>query len=694
MESAVGAAADVSEIVTKSSAAGRRPIYFNEFNVRMGRMSYLPLVSGLLRAHAETSERIRAHYRFKPFIYYIDSFDNVMARYDEAPAIAAFSLAMWNEQLNLRVAAEVKRRWPDCRVVVGGAQVPHKAAEYLAQHRFIDIAVRGEGEETFTEILEKLLDGDDLSGIPGVTWRDPLSGEIRAAEGERPFNRDLNQYPSPYLEGLFDDLIAAQNDGLEFQAIIETNRGCPFHCTFCYWGRGGLSRKYRYHEIDRVYAEIEWCARSKIRYVFNADSNFGMYKRDSEIAQHIVAMKQRYGFPEKFRTCYGKNTDEKIFQIGSLFHRHQLEKGITLSRQSNDEQVLKNIKRANIKMSTYQNLQMRFNDEDIPIYSELILGLPGETTETWQRGVAELLEAGLKNQLFIYLCQVFPNTDLGDPEYQAKFAIKTQRVELNEIHGSVRDRAWVTEYEDIVVQTETMTTDEWKRMVVFSWLTMTLHSLKLGFFVMLYLFDRLSVRHTDFIAYLAERRMPAGRGAMMREEIGHFEAKIAAMLAGGGRGYELKGYGDIYWDVEEASFLRIAERLDQFYDELHDLLRSFLDARGVDYDATELAEVVRYQRLRIPIPEGDRPTEQLFTTNLPEYFATRFSSAPVPLMPIGQTMTTDPVDFGGVRERFARETILWGRKSGTMLVRCDYDPPTAPMVLPSANSPAHVAAAD
>jgi len=71
-----------------------------------------------------------------------------------------------------------------------------------------------------------------------------------------------------------------------------------------------------------IWREIDWMADQKIRYVFNADSNFGMHRRDQEIADYLVATKQRTGFPHKFRTCYGKNTDEKIFAIGRLFHEH------------------------------------------------------------------------------------------------------------------------------------------------------------------------------------------------------------------------------------------------------------------------------------------------------------------------------------------------------------------------------------
>ena len=478
-------------------------VYLNEFNMRMGRLCYLPLVSGILRASAETREEVTDNYEFMPFHYRIDRADTILAAYD-APHVAAFSLSMWNEQLNLAVAAEVKSRWPECLVVFGGPQVPHEPTSYMQQHAFIDIAVRGEGEETFGDILCRHLESRDFSGIPGVSFREEGSGAIVCAGDDRPFQRSLDDYPSPYLEGLYDELIAAQGENLEFQAIIETNRGCPFKCTFCFWGRGGLSRKYRYHSMDRVFAEIDWCGRNGIQYVFNADSNFGMHKRDQEIAEFIVETKHKYGAPDKFRTCFGKNTDDKIFRIGSLFAEHDLCKGVTLARQSNDEDTLKAIKRGNIKMSSFSNLQRRFTAAGVPLYAELILGLPGETVATWERGVDELLVAGFENQLFIYLCQVYPNTELADPAYLEQYGMRTVVAELHEIHGEERDAAWPTEYETLVVATSSMSHDEWQRMVTFSWLTMLMHGMKVGHYVLAYLIRRHDVSPSALFGYIVE----------------------------------------------------------------------------------------------------------------------------------------------------------------------------------------------
>lgn len=650
-----------------------RKVYFNEFNLLMGGSTYLPLVSGLLRAHAETSATVRDVYAFAPYLFHLGPLDEILDQYQE-PSVAAFSLSMWNEQLSLRVARTVKERFPDCLIVFGGAQVPHDARDYMVEHAFIDVAVRGEGEETFTEILERFANGETFEGIAGTTWRSG-DGDLKFNPKERPFNRDLDAYPSPYLNGLFDDLMATRRD-LTFQAIIETNRGCPFKCTFCYWGKGGLSRKYRYHSLERVKAEIEWMGQQGIRYVFNADSNFGMHRRDMEIAEYLVETKKRYGAPEKFRTCYGKNTDEKIYAIGSLFRANDMEKGITISYQSYDDIVQKNIKRDNIKLSSAEELQRKFNEQDIPIYTELILGLPGETPATWYNGVDRILESGLKNQLFIYICQVFPNTDLGDPAYQERFGVKTQRIEINEIHGSLRDPSWVPEYEHIVIQTKSMSTEEWRRMLMFSWFTMVFHSLKVGFFLCGYLYRRHGVAYSEFLTHLADGRFDHSICPILARERQIFTEKTDALLGGGGRGCECPRYGEIYWDEEEASFLRIAEDFDAFYRELNGVAERFLVDRGVSFDEQELAEILYYQAMRMPRQQPPQIVDSTFAFNVPEYFETFFDREPVDLQRKSQNLVTAPKDFGHDSAAYARESILWARKSGTMLVSATINEPT------------------
>jgi putative methyltransferase len=658
----------------------KKRLYFNEYNVRMGGFSYLPLVSGLLRAYAETVPEIKDHYEFMPFIYAMDLADRILAQYTEPPDVACFSSVMWNEQLNYHIAARVKAAYPNALIVFGGPNVPmppqHSIENWMRAHRFVDVAVRAEGEEPFVDVLMRALDSRGFSGIPGVAFRN-RDGTLAFDASDRPFKRSMEEYPSPYLEGLYDGLLEwGDRNGHQFQAIIETNRGCPFPCTFCYWGRGGLSRRYRYRDMDKVRAEIDWMGRHGIRYVFNADSNFGMAERDQEIAEFIVATKQRYGFPEKFRTCFGKNTDARIFKIGALFHANQLEKGITLARQSNDLTTLKNIRRSNIKMATYVNLQEQFNDRDIPVYGELILALPGETKETWRRGVDELLEAGTRNQLFIYLCQVLPNTEMAEDGYRERFGIQTRVIQLAEIHGQERPRDFVQEFEEIIVHTNSMPLEDWKEALRFSYVLMLFHSLKIAYYVMILLLDRFNLKMSEFVQFVAERRFSAGAD-MMTAELDFYDDLIARMLnRGNHRGTILPDYGDIYWDVEEASFLRITRDTGRFYRQLTGIIHEFLAATEIDGRADEqlIDQAVLYQKLRIPHQTSgvDSRTEVRFDWNLPEYFEKRFSTHRVPLDRRPTLMTTCPVDWAGDSRRFARESILWGRKSGTMLVSHSY----------------------
>jgi radical SAM superfamily enzyme YgiQ (UPF0313 family) len=655
-------------------------VYFNEYNVKMDGVSYLPLVSGLLRAYAETFPDIKSGYQFEPFIYSMDEPEKILAQYTEPPDSACFSSVMWNEQLNYHVAQAIKKKYPNCLIVFGGPNVPmpplHSVEDWMMAHPFVDLACRAEGEELFVDILKRYLHSRDFSDIPNVACRAP-NGEIKYCDRERPFKRSMDEYPSPYLEGYYDDLLKwGRKAGHQFQAIIETNRGCPFPCSFCYWGKGGLSRKYRYKNMDKVFAEIEWMGRNEIKYVFNADSNFGMNARDQEIADWIVAIKNKYGFPEKFRTCFGKNTDEKIFKIGALFHENNLEKGITLARQSNDPETLRNIRRDNIKMSTYDNLQKQFNDLDMPVYGELILGLPGETEESWRRGMDELLEAGTKNQLFVYICQVFANTEMATTAYREKFGIKTKRIKLAEIHGRARPPEFVQEYEEVIVETNSMNLKGWKASLKFSYVLMLFHSLKIAYYVMIFLLDRYGIKMSEFIQFVAERRYAPAQALMMDRELEFYDSLINRMLDDGEhRGTVMHEYGDIYWDVEEASFLRITQDTDTFYQELLDIVMVFLQKKGIEHsdDIEQIRQALIYQKMRIP-DQKKVETEKIkmnFDFNFPEYFDRRFNSNEVKLQKKPMWLEIMPPTFED-KKQFAKVTVLWGRKSGAMLVKGAY----------------------
>jgi putative methyltransferase len=393
-----------------------------------------------------------------------------------------------------------------------------------------------------------------------------------------------------------------------------------------------------------------------------------MIKRDLEIARYFVETKLKYGFPEKLRVCYGKNAEDNIYKIGKLLHKYDMEKGITMSPQSRCAEALSNVGRKNIKLSVYNNLQKKYNQDNIPIYTELILGLPGETYQSFVKGIEEIMQAGIKNQLFGYFCQVYPNTELDDKEYRKKFKISTVTIPLNEIHAAVRPEGLIPEYEEIVVSTLSMPVEDWKRAAVISWIMQLFHGLKLGFYILIYLVDRYSVKYTDFFEYIGLLKIKSEKIKMLKDEVIFFYKSLDSILQGGPRGWVMPDFGNIYWEIEEASYLNISHDKENFYNDMYVVAKEYLDRIGVAFIDDELKEVVEYQKARVPDYKPLTKREYYFKHNLPEYFETYFLRDRESLANVPQVMIlTDAKDYNGDKKAFAREIVVYGRKSDKML---------------------------
>lgn len=478
----------------------KRKVYFFESNVPMDKVIYLPLVSGILQSYAQTFKVLDEAYEFMPYIFMRDTPENMIKDIKD-PAVMAFSVCIWNHQLSLAVASLVKERYPKCQIVFGGPQV---LSGDKMRYPFIDHIIQEEGEKKFVTLLATLI------------------GQEVDCKGH-----NLSNYPSPYTLGLYDRYQADYPE-MKFQAIVETNRGCPFTCTFCYWGQGFEEKKVRHHDLHHVREEAEWIGKNKIPYVFMADANFGMYDRDYEVAKIYCEVKEKYGFPERVRVCYGKNKTENVYKVAKLMHEYGLGKAVTLARQSNNEVALGNIRRSNIKLNVYDELRERYAKDGIPTYTEIILGLPGETKTSFIAGVNEV--AGTETQLFIYHCTVLPNTEMANPEYIAKHGIKTVRVPLTEIHGQIRDPRFVVELEDVIVETATMSQKDWIECAVFSWETQLEHV----FEIELTLGERGRIR-----------------SSFLDIAIGVTQGRSRAQID--------TRYGNIYWEPEEMAYLNLLE---------------------------------------------------------------------------------------------------------------------------------------
>jgi hypothetical protein len=267
---------------------------------------------------------------------------------------------------------------------------------------------------------------------------------------------------------------------------------------------------------------------------------------------------------------------------------------------------------------------------------------------------------------------------MAEEDYRQKFGLRTKVIKLAEIHGQERPPDFVQEFEEIVIETRSMPFEHWRESLRFSYMVMLFHSLKMAYYVLILLLDRYVIRMSEFIDFVANHRFHAEADMIVRE-LDFYDGVIHRMIQHGDhRGTIMPEYGDLYWDVEEASFLRLTKDADRFYAELTAIVFEFLSVRQIPYedDVPLITQTLLYQKLRIPQQTPSRATaiDVVFDCNLPEYFEKRFNSDRTPLRPGPTWMRSTPVDWHEDLRHFARESILWGRKSGTMLVAHTYGP--------------------
>ena len=508
----------------------------------------------------------------------------------------------------------------------------------------------GEGEQTFVNLLRALPTGD-LSSVPNIAFR--RQGEVAFTQRECYY--DLSLFPSPYSSGLFDELVAAEPE-TDFLAVLETNRGCPYSCAYCDWCAG---HRVRHFPMEKVLDEIRWLAEHRVEYIFCGDSNFGMFDRDVEIARALVETKRQYGYPKVFRPCYEKNSADRVFEICRILNSEGMDKGATMAYQTLSPEALKTIGRKNLTLEHFSGLVRRYREAGIPCYSELILGLPGETKESFCRGICRLLESGQHNSLSVYHCEMLPNSDMSDPAYVKKHGIEVIKVPFNHIHSAINRSEEVQEYSYLVRATNTLSRDDWVYANLFSVCVQCFHSLGLLRCFSMYLTAQGVVSYYDFFKELLDYLMASeGRiGSLWRS----FQEKYENSLTGDWN-YHRDVFGNVTWFFEEGAFLEFVCDFDNFFAELAPFLRRFAIKEEI-FD-----EMLKYQRAVVRKPR-DREETVRFRYDFHPYFEKAAEGEYLPLERKDITVTFRPYKKYDDVAEYARETVWFGRRKGATVYR-------------------------
>ncbi|MBR0510577.1 MAG: B12-binding domain-containing radical SAM protein [Clostridia bacterium] len=624
-------------------------IYMVQPSTVYGTNVYLPYTVGSLIAYAFADDTVRREYDFGCFIYKKEELADVIARMEE-PFLIGFSCYLWNYEYNKALAAEVKKKWPRCVTVFGGHQICRESD--VLHGAVADVILFGEGEESFKRVLLAYAGLDELSRIPNAAYR---------RDGRFVFTPEeavcIPQRASPYLGGWFDDILRAEPE-ISFFASVETNRGCPNNCAFCDYGN--IKAHVRLYDAAMVNAEIEWAAAHRIEILFILDANFGLFPRDEAFVDLVIQKKKETGYPQKFQVSFSKNNPDTVFALNKKINDAGMSKGATLSFQSMSPTVQQNIFRKNIPLDHFKRLLQLYRNNGIPTYSELILGLPGETYESFRDGLELLLENGQHSSVILFNCELLNNSVMNSPAYLKKHGIRAVTIEENVYHV-VPSCVPIKEYSRIVVATDTMPEAQWVDANILGVFIRAFHNLGLLQCFAIWLYYEKGVAYTDFyerfIAFAAARP-----DTVVGELLDWMEKKYRDVLRGVGTlTWQDPAFGPITWPMEESVFLMVVRDLGRYSREI----RAFLS--GIVGDEALLRDLWAYQSAVVKTPFL-RKQEIACRWDWRRYFADVYDNRRPTLVQAERRYLIDPGDVPADFPTFAKKTIWFGRRGGQNIV--------------------------
>ena len=402
-----------------------------------------PLSIGLIAAYLLKSRS--DDYEVELFKYPEDFSDAIERK---KPDIVAFANYSWNFYISYEYVRVIKRIYPGMPIIFGGPNYgleKEEVKEFWSKYNLIDFYIVREGEEAFKQLLDSLL-ANEMNPMLIKSQRLEMSNCHYGIQDEVIIGPNLprlsiEDIPSPYLMGLMDKFFD-ENLG----PMIHTTRGCPFSCAFCTEG----SPYYNIVEqrIETLKEELHYIAK-RVRGpldLYISDANFGMFKQDVVKAEILAEMQKIYGYPRYIHVSTGKNQKERVIEIAKMLNGAV---SMAASLQSTNATVLKNVSRSNISINKLTAVGKLANKVEAGTYSEIILGLPGDSFDAHCQSLRDCVNANFDN-IRMYQLIMLPQTEVNTPSSRLKFEIKTKHRVMPRSFG----RYTLAQYKFVAVESE------------------------------------------------------------------------------------------------------------------------------------------------------------------------------------------------------------------------------------------------
>jgi putative methyltransferase len=439
-------------------------IYLAQFSLTItpGNLIFMPYAVASVWSYAQTFDDVKEKYEMKEIFFEKIEPDDVVASLDN-PKVFAFGCYVWNCNYTDVIAQKVKEKYPECLIVYGGPHIPITANDkWWTQHHYVDVVVYYEGEKRFTRILQ-CSSKAEMSLISNVSvnlnsgWTFNLDYK---AVGKDRIN-DLSLIPSPYLLGLFP------NPKPNHIPLMETTRGCPYACTFCDLGALNHNKVYK-TELTRIQDELDWLVEHKLGSFYYVDNNFGIFKeRDDTIIDMVIESKRKHGYPKSFFVNWAKNHKEDFVYMAKKLYDADILQSLCLSLQSRNNEVLEVIKRKSMNINDLSFFTEKCKEVNLPYSTEMMLGNPGETVDSWKDGYLDVVSEGVSCD--IYAVALLPGAELASEKSRKEHEIETEWVQFPGV-ANPKYRP-VREYMEQIVATKYMNREEMAEMFKWTWCT-------------------------------------------------------------------------------------------------------------------------------------------------------------------------------------------------------------------------------
>jgi radical SAM superfamily enzyme YgiQ (UPF0313 family) len=305
---------------------------------------------------------------------------NLQKIIEEAPKIVGFSVMTSNYEPSRKFSQRLKRKNPNTKIIWGG---PHATTcnEEALREGSVDYVVLGEGEKTFSNLIEGIQKGKDMSKLDGLAFYDgkriiknPRPTRLTGKELDEINPKDLHQledYGIFFAKQMPHSIPASE---MNF-AMISGSRGCWNNCSFCssnsLWGRN-----IQYRSPNKIVDELGHLVDKKgVNFVFFSDDDFLI---NGNWAKSIAEGIAQRGIDVNLHAMASVRSASK-FNDYDLLKRAGI-KEITIGMETTNQRIIDQMgKGYDLKMLPFVANEITSHEIHLGLY--YMLGYPGQTKE-------------------------------------------------------------------------------------------------------------------------------------------------------------------------------------------------------------------------------------------------------------------------------------------------------------------------